>query len=97
MRPFVDDFNQFASLLILIDMHAAKAYYAKEMDGVMPILSDVQEIDIKKAYHPLLYLSNKRKKNSTYPQDVHLHTENRPKSATHEELVYCKFPQIIET
>jgi DNA mismatch repair protein MutS2 len=52
MRPFVDDFNQFSSLLILIDMHAAKAYYAKEMDGVMPILSDVQEIDIKKAYHP---------------------------------------------
>jgi hypothetical protein len=31
MRPFVDDINQFASLLISIDMHAAKAYYAKEM------------------------------------------------------------------
>ena len=77
MRPFVNDFNQFASLLILIDVHAAKAYYAKEMDGVMPILSDVQEIDIKKAYHPLLYLNNKIKKNTTYPQDIHLHTENR--------------------
>ena len=77
MRPFVDDVNQFASLLILIDMHAAKAYYAKEMDGVMPMLRDTQEIDLKKAYHPLLYLSNKRKKNTTYPQDVHLHAENR--------------------
>jgi DNA mismatch repair protein MutS2 len=77
MRPFVDDFNHFASLLISIDMHAAKAYYAKEMDGVMPIVSDKQEIDIKKAYHPLLFLSNKRKKNITYPQDVHLHAENR--------------------
>ena len=77
MRPFVDDVNQFARLLISIDMHAAKAYYAKEMDGVMPMLRDTQEIDLKKAYHPLLYLSNKRKKNTTYPQDMHLHAENR--------------------
>ncbi len=77
IRPFVADFNQFAELLILIDIHAAKAYYAKEMEGVMPIISDAQEIDIKKAYHPLLYLTNKRKKNTTYPQDIHLHPENR--------------------
>ena len=77
IRPFVADFNQFAELLILIDIHAAKAYYAKEMEGVMPIISDAQEIDIKKAYHPLLYLSNKIKKNTTYPQDIHLHPENR--------------------
>ena len=77
IRPFVADFNQFAELLILIDIHAAKAYYAKEMEGVMPIISDAQEIDIKKAYHPLLYLSNKIKKNTTYPQDIHLHAENR--------------------
>ena len=77
IRPFAADFNQFAELLILIDIHAAKAYYAKEMEGVIPIISDAQEIDIKKAYHPLLYLSNKVKKNITYPQDIHLHTENR--------------------
>ena len=77
IRPFVADFNQFVELLILIDVHAAKAYYAKEMEGVIPIISDAQEIDIKKAYHPLLYLSNKIKKNTTYPQDIHLHAENR--------------------
>ena len=77
IRPFVADFNQFVELLILIDIHAAKAYYAKEMEGVIPIISDAQEIDIKKAYHPLLYLSNKIKKNTTYPQDIHLHAENR--------------------
>ncbi|MGB0255435.1 MAG: endonuclease MutS2 [Flavobacteriaceae bacterium] len=77
MRPFSDDFLQFAAFLTLIDTHAAKAHYAKEMNAVMPILSEHQEIDLKKAYHPLLYLSNKQKKNTTYPQDVHLHLENR--------------------
>lgn len=77
MRPFSGDFTQFTAFLTLIDTHAAKAHYAKEMNALMPILSENQEIDLKKAYHPLLYLSNKQKKNTTYPQDVHLHQENR--------------------
>ena len=77
MRPFAEDFNVFVHFLTLMDIHAAKAYYAKEMNAIYPALSEVQEIDIKDAYHPLLYLSNKRKNNTTYPQDVRLHTENR--------------------
>ena len=77
MRPFDTDFKTFSSFLTLIDIHAAKAHYAKEMNAVLPVLTETQEIDIKNAYHPLLYLSNKRKKNTTYPQDIHLHPENR--------------------
>ena len=77
MRPFEPDFRTFSSFLTLIDLHAAKAHYAKEMNAALPILCETQEIDLKNAYHPLLYLSNKRKKNKTYPQDVHLHPENR--------------------
>jgi len=77
MRPFEGDFKTFSSFLTLIDTHAAKAHYAKEMNAALPILCKTQEIDLKNAYHPLLYLSNKRKKNKTFPQDVHLHPENR--------------------
>ena len=77
MRPYDTDFKTFSSFLTLIDIHAAKAHYAKEMNAVLPVLTETQEIDIKNAYHPLLYLSNKRKKNTTYPQDIHLHPENR--------------------
>jgi len=77
MRPFSNDFFQLAAFLTLIDTHAAKAHYAKDMNAVMPILSEQQEIDLKKAYHPLLYLSNQKKKNHTYPQNIHLHRENR--------------------
>ena len=32
---------------------------------------------MKDAYHPLLYLSNKQKKQATYPQTIHLHNELR--------------------
>ena len=77
MRPFEPDFRTFSSFLTLIDLHAAKAHYAKEMNAALPMLCETQETDLKNAYHPLLYLSNKRKKNTTYPQDVHLHPENR--------------------
>ena len=77
MRPYVADLNQYTSFLTLIDLHAAKAHYATEMNGVLPILNIKKETDIKEAYHPLLYLSNKKKKNSTYPQDIHLHSEKR--------------------
>ena len=77
MRPFEGDFKTFSSFLTLIDTHAAKAHYAKEMNAALPILCKTQEIDLKNAYHPLLYLSNKRKKNKTFPQDVHLHPETR--------------------
>ncbi len=77
MRPFEADFRTFSSFLTLIDTHAAKAYYAKEMNAVLPKLCETQEIDLKNAYHPLLYLSNKRKKNKTFPQNIHLHPDNR--------------------
>lgn len=77
MRPFGQDFMQFSVFLTLMDIHAAKAHYAKQMNAVMPILREHQEIDLKKAYHPLLYLSNKKKLNPTYPQDIRLHHENR--------------------
>ena len=77
MRPYVADLNQYTSFLTLIDLHAAKAHYATEMNGVLPILNTKKETDIKEAYHPLLYLSNRKKKNSTYPQDIHLHSEKR--------------------
>ena len=42
-------------------MICAKALYAQEMNGVMPKLNDNADLDLKDAYHPLLYLSNKQK------------------------------------
>ncbi len=60
-----------------IDMLCAKALYAQDMNGVMPKLNDCSDLDLKDAYHPLLYLSNKQKKQATYPQTIHLHNELR--------------------
>jgi DNA mismatch repair protein MutS2 len=77
MRPHEELLANYQRYATEIDMLCAKALYAQDMDGVMPKLNDSSDLDLKDAYHPLLYLSNKQKKQSTYPQTIHLHDELR--------------------
>ena len=77
MRPYEELLANYQRYTTEIDMICAKALYAKEMNGVMPKLNDSTDLDLKDAYHPLLYLSNKQKNQATYPQTIHLHSELR--------------------
>ncbi|MGB2460980.1 MAG: endonuclease MutS2, partial [Flavobacteriaceae bacterium] len=77
MRPHEELLSNYQRYATEIDMIYAKALYAQEMNGVMPNLNDSADLDFKEAYHPLLYLSNKQKKQATYPQTIHLHSELR--------------------
>ena len=77
MRPHEELLANYQRYATEIDMICAKALYAQEMNGVMPKLNDSSDLDLKDAYHPLLYLSNKQKKQATYPQTIHLHNELR--------------------
>ncbi|WP_165750235.1 endonuclease MutS2 [Cellulophaga sp. Z1A5H] len=77
ITPFIPELSMYQEFLAHIDITAAKAKYAMEMDAVMPEISDTNELYLRDAYHPLLYLTNKRKKEKTYPQTIGLHDENR--------------------
>lgn len=77
MRPHEELLANYQRYATEIDVICAKSLYAQEMNGVMPKLNDFSDLDIKDAYHPLLYLSNKQKKQNTYPQTIHLHNELR--------------------
>ena len=77
LRPYQEILAAFQLFLTQIDVICAKALYAQEMNAVQPIIEKSIEIDLKKAFHPLLYISNKLKKITTYPQDIYLHAENR--------------------
>ena len=77
MRPHEELLANYQRYATEIDMLCAKALYAQEMNGVMPNLNDSSDLDLKEAFHPLLYLSNKQKKQATYPQTIHLHNELR--------------------
>ena len=47
------------------------------MNAVLPNFSETRNLRLRDAYHPLLYLTNTRKGEKTYPQTIELHEENR--------------------
>lgn len=77
IRPFVPFLAAYQDFLAHMDITAAKAKYASEMDAILPKINENRQMLLKDAYHPLLYLSNKLIDAKTYPQTIELHAENR--------------------
>ncbi len=77
LRPFREILTSYQSYTTHIDVVCAKSLYAQDMEGIMPNINEHGELELKSAYHPLLLLANKLKKQPTFPQDIHLHKENR--------------------
>jgi DNA mismatch repair protein MutS2 len=77
IRPFLEFLRSYQHYLAHIDLTAAKAKYASEMNAIMPHFNKEKRVILKDAYHPLLYLTNKRRNEKTYPQTIELHPENR--------------------
>ena len=77
LRPQLDLIKHYQSYLIHIDTIFARARYAQAINGLLPIFSDQQELELKNAYHPLLYRTHQLENKKTFPQDIHLHTKSR--------------------
>ncbi|WP_420322637.1 endonuclease MutS2 [Flagellimonas sp.] len=77
IRPFDYLLSSYQDFLAHIDITAGKAKYAFEMNALLPEINDKKELFLRDAYHPLLYLTNKFKKEKTWPQTIQLHQENR--------------------
>ncbi|WP_426430314.1 endonuclease MutS2 [Winogradskyella sp. HB-48] len=77
IRLFLPLLNDYQNFLTKIDTIAAKAKYARSMNAILPELTNDRKMVLKYAYHPLLYLTNKAKGETTFPQTVELSTENR--------------------
>ena len=54
-----------------------KTQHGEQLNGIMPTITEKRELNLKEAYHPLLYLSNTAKGEKTYPQSITLNQENR--------------------
>lgn len=77
VRPHTPLLSVYQNLLSEIDVIAAKSKLASKMNGILPKISETRELQLKEAFHPLLYLNNKKKKKKTFPQDINLSEENR--------------------
>ena len=77
LRPYKTNLNQFQNYLVNIDLIAAKAKFARDINGIKPKLNNDRQLNLKDAFHPLLYLQNQLEKKDTLPQSIELHPENR--------------------
>lgn len=77
IRPFGPLLVAYQDYLIHIDIAAAKAKYAFEMNAILPEINENKQLSLINAYHPLLFLSNSLKNEKTWPQTIELHSENR--------------------
>lgn len=77
IRPFIELIKQYQEFLSDIDVMAAKAKYARKINGVLPTITNEKELCFRDAFHPILYLNNLEKKEKTYPQTIELKNENR--------------------
>lgn len=60
-----------------IDVLYAKSKYALAINAVLPLLSTDKRLFLIKAYHPLLYVANKKRKEKTFPQSITLKPDGR--------------------
>jgi len=77
IRPFLDLLKQYQDFLSDIDVIAAKAKYANKINGLLPTIIEEKRLFFRDAFHPILYLNNKSKKEITYPQTIELNNESR--------------------
>jgi len=76
-RVFLPLLMTYQDYLVKIDICYSKSRYAQEINGIMPIISNKQEIQVFDAYHPLLYRSNNLENAKTFPQDIVLNDNNK--------------------
>jgi len=72
IRPFSNLLMQYQDFLSDIDVIAAKAKYAFVLNAILPEITNEKHLFFREAYHPILYLNNKAKKQVTYPQTISL-------------------------
>jgi DNA mismatch repair protein MutS2 len=77
IRPFLPLLIQYQDFLSDIDVIAAKAKYANKINGILPTITEERRLYFRDAFHPILYLNNKQKKEITHPQTIELSQENR--------------------
>ena len=76
-RPYREILIDYQDLLSDMDVISAKSKYAEKINGILPKVTKERELHLTEAYHPLLYLNNKKKGEKTFPQSIELMPDNR--------------------
>ncbi|WNW02064.1 DNA mismatch repair protein MutS [Tenacibaculum sp. HL-MS23] len=72
IHPFTPLLKEYIVFLTHLDTVAAKAKYAKSINGLLPKITKEKKILFKDAYHPVLWKKNKDQNKKTFPQTIQL-------------------------
>lgn len=72
MVEFYPLLEKYQHYIYKLDVIQAKARYAEALDAVLPEITDQAEVHLINAYHPILFLTNKKEKKTTIPQTLTL-------------------------
>lgn len=77
IRPATPFLRVMQEYLTEMDVCAAKAKYARDLNAILPEINQERRLFLRDAFHPLLYLANQREGIKTWPQTIELGPENR--------------------
>ncbi|MHA6697373.1 endonuclease MutS2 [Chryseobacterium sp. A301] len=77
LAPFEEVLAQYQAYAFDLDLTQAKARFAELTNSVLPKLNAHRTLRLKDAFHPLLYLKNKKKGETIFPQSLTLTEQNR--------------------
>jgi DNA mismatch repair protein MutS2 len=77
LQPYAGLLRSYLLIAGLFDFIAAKAKLALSMNANLPNIEDKAVVDLKEAYHPLLYLYNKKNNKATMPVNLQLDDSQR--------------------
>ncbi|MFP4042819.1 MAG: endonuclease MutS2, partial [Bacteroidales bacterium] len=77
IRPYLDDLFIANDFLGTIDFIRAKAFYAREINGVKPAIVNQPHIRWTDAIHPVLYLNYKSENKKVVPLSITLDNKSR--------------------
>lgn len=77
VRPYQELLASYQRYLIAMDVLYAKGKYALKIGGVLPIITSEKRLSLIDAYHPLLLVSNNKRKEKTFPQSIELVPDKR--------------------
>jgi DNA mismatch repair protein MutS2 len=77
IRAYSSYLTDYQAYLINLDVIAAKAKYAKNIQACLPKIISEKKVFLRDAYHPILYLKNKQQHKKTVPQTLELNEKQQ--------------------
>ncbi|MDG2193980.1 MAG: DNA mismatch repair protein MutS [Polaribacter sp.] len=77
IRPCTPLLQEYLDYLTHLDVVASKASYAKEINALLPKITAEKKIQLKNAFHPILWANNTKKNLTTISQSIYLNSKQQ--------------------